>query len=162
MIRNTAALAAAVMFIASGCSRSVSQAAAAPRHAAESPAAPKSAPAAPSSEQSDPHAPMIAQMKSALVGHARFDGAPITDFRSQGACRAEFVTNRGATVINWREVGNVAGRLGGGAEQTALVTAGVTHQLSVPTDGSSDAEGVGGAVGQLAEECGAVGGSAGG
>lgn len=100
---------------------------------------------------------MIAQMKSALVGHARFDDALITGFRSRGACRAEFVTARGATVINWREVGNVAGRLGGGVEQTALVTAGVTHQLSVPNDGASDAEGVGGAVGQLAEECGAVG-----
>ena len=158
-------VAIAALSLSSACSQPSSQAATAPKVAAikpnegGSPATSSQRQPAPSaaSKQVDPHATMIAQMKAALVGHARLDGAVITGFRSEGACQAEFTTGPATTVISWREVGNVAGRLGGGGEQTALFTNGVTHQLFVPTDGSSDAEGVGGALGQLAEECGAVG-----
>ena len=77
--------AAAALSISSACSRSSSQAAAASKDAGSasgeaSPvrtSAPRQLTATAASQQADPHATMISQMKSALIGHAHFDGAVI-------------------------------------------------------------------------------------
>lgn len=156
-----------LVMIASGCDRSPSAAASlapsAPSARAKVAAGvdgttpPATAAAhAPSTALAQTNADMIEALKPSIVGHVTLDGDLVSDLRQADACHTVFTTSRGATTIAWSQVGNVVTHLVGGRQETGLKTGGVSHDLSAPTTGpDADPDGIRGALGQLAGECGA-------
>ena len=98
---------------------------------------------------------MINALKPSIIGHVTLDGAIITDVRQADACHTVFRTSDAATTIAWDQVGNVITHLVGSRQETSLTTNKVVHNLSVPIGGyaDADADGIRGALDQLAGEC---------
>lgn len=108
----------------------------------------------------DSHITIVDEMKRVLIAAGTMDGAAITDIRTRSHCRTIFVTANGATEIDWSKVGNIAPRLAKGREINDLANDEGNHELSIETSASSpardNADGISGAVGLLAGDCGAV------
>jgi len=99
------------------------------------------------------HATIVAELRRLLVGtDATLDGAAITDVAQIDACRTRFVTDKGATNIEWAKGGNITPRDEAGRELNDLPASDGAHILSVKT--GEEADGVSGAVGLLVGECG--------
>ena len=99
------------------------------------------------------HATIVAELRRLLVGtDATLDGAAITDIVQVDTCRTRFVTDKGATNVEWAKGGNIAPRDEAGRELNELPGSDGAHILSVKT--GDDADGVSGAVGLLVAECG--------
>ena len=98
------------------------------------------------------HATIVSALRRALVGTATLDGAPITDVQLRSRCTTAFVTAKGATVIDWRKVGNFAGRIDGKQAILPISDGSADHVFAMPQgDGF---RGVDGSMGLLADECG--------
>ena len=155
-----------LVVIVMGCNRSPSESAspapAAPPSAertGSSPAVASVSPVAATSAETplaQTNANMINAMKPTIVGHVTLDGDLVNGVRQEDACRTTFTTSRGGTTIAWSQVANVVTHLVAGRQETALAAGKVSHMLSVPTGGyaDADADGVRGALNQLAAACG--------
>jgi hypothetical protein len=98
------------------------------------------------------HATVVGALRTALVGEATLDGAPITDVTLRSRCTTAFVTAKGTTAINWSKVGNFAGRVDGKQAILPISDGGAEHLFAMP---EGDAfRGVDGSMGLLADECG--------
>jgi hypothetical protein len=97
------------------------------------------------------HATVVGALRTALVGTATLDGAPITDVTLRSRCTTAFVTAKGTTTIDWSKVGNFAGRIDG--KQGILpISDGAEHLFAMPRGDAF--RGVDGSMGLLADECG--------
>jgi len=94
----------------------------------------------------------VSAVRENLIGKAMFDGSPVTGVRSRDTCKTVIVTSRGATVIDWSHVGNLAPRTGGGQDTTAIDVGGKPHALSVPSGDLTDQVNM--SLGVLALNCG--------
>ncbi|WP_260598941.1 hypothetical protein [Sphingomonas endolithica] len=98
------------------------------------------------------HATVVGALRTALVGAATLDGAPITDVTLRSRCTTAFVTAKGTTAIDWSKVGNFAGRIDGKQAVLPISDGGAEHLFAMP---EGDAfRGVDGSMGLLADECG--------
>ena len=106
----------------------------------------------------DPHATVVGELKRTLVAQGSWDGKPIKDVYDETGCRTVFVTAEGSTAIDWSKVGNLAPRRVQGRDINVLPAVDGAHQLAISTRPSTDAaDGVSGAIGLLASDCGALG-----
>jgi hypothetical protein len=98
------------------------------------------------------HATVVGALRTALVGAATLDGAPITDVTLRSRCTTAVVTAKGTTAIDWSKVGNFAGRIDGKQAVLPISDGGAEHLFAMP---EGDAfRGVDGSMGLLADECG--------
>ena len=89
----------------------------------------------------NPHAAAMAAMARLFVGHVSFDGELLTEVRPVSACRTSFVTEKGATTIDWSRLSDPAPRTMSGKDVIQLVTPEADHDLSTPLSAGSDRQG---------------------
>ena len=74
---------------------------------------------------------MTALRGNLLAVHATFDGFPVLGLERTGTCSARLSTTKGATAVNWTELGALAPRGGAGKLTFKIPSGGITHLLVV-------------------------------